>query len=329
MRYALAGAAFLFLINFRHAAADQQDAQSAVKSPAEVTAILIDGRQITGRVAATTDDVRLDLHVASQRVSVTSHLSWQQVDSFRVDEQQVSVAQFRQTLDRFILSEPPTRIRPTKPLSVVPLTKLQNHANRHSERSGGQNTHRADSKMGRSSLKETTSIQIDARIANWDRDPAADGLLLELYVLNDGGHPLRVPGRLTAKLVGLRQQITVGQLTLDREPPVADLESWSQPLRAADFADGVAIVKLPFRRLVPERDLDISAFTLLQVSYGVSSVGVFKASQSDVLIRHPSVFRDDLFLSTGHRVLPIEGGTTYLQRNVPALRRNVPASFGR
>jgi hypothetical protein len=163
---------------------------------------------------------------------------------------------------------------------------------------------------------------MDARLANSNSDPAADGLLLELYVLDANGHSLHVPGQFTAKLVGLRQQITGGQTTLGRQPPVADLERWSQPLRVTDFADGVAIVKLPFRRLVPERDLTIAAGALLQVSYGVSSVGVFKASQPDVLIRRPSIFRDDLFLSTGDRVLPTEGGAT-------SLRRNAPASFGR
>jgi hypothetical protein len=94
MRYGLAGAALLSFMNCQHAAADRRDGRFAARLPAVVTVILIDGRQITGRVAATTDDQRLDLIVASQRVSVTSHLSWQQVDSFCVNERQVSVGRF-------------------------------------------------------------------------------------------------------------------------------------------------------------------------------------------------------------------------------------------
>lgn len=318
MRYALAGAALLSLIDCQYVAADRRAAGSVVRLPAEVTAILIDGRQITGRVAATTDDQRLDLIVASSRIAVTSHLSWQQVDSFSVNERQFSVDRFRKRLDRFLLPEPPVRHRQATLQPVVPLSHDPGHGHRHSKRGRVPDGDHEDSGTGMSALKAARAIQMDARIANWDSDPAADGLLLELYVLDENGQPLHVPGQLTAKLIGLRQQITGGQTTVGRQPPVADLESWSQPLRVANFADGVAIVKLPFRRLVPERDLDIAPGTLLQISYGVSSVGVFKASQPDVLIRRPSRFRDDLFLSTGNRVPPSGGRVTPRRSYVPA-----------
>ena len=65
-------------------------------------------------------------------------------------------------------------------------------------------------------------------------------------------------------------------------------------------------VKLPFRRFDPERSPDIALVGLLRVRFGVPTVGVFEASVSDVIIREPSLFRDELFLSTGNRLLPSE-----------------------
>ena len=113
-------------------------------------------------------------------------------------------------------------------------------------------------------------------------------------------------GQLTATLTGLRQQVTGGQSTLNRQAPVTQLQQWNIPVRVSDFSDGRAVVKLPFRNLAPDRDLTIATETLLEISYGVPSVGVLKASQPDVLIRQPSFFRDELFLTTGDRLLPSE-----------------------
>ena len=160
------------------------------------------------------------------------------------------------------------------------------------------------------------SVQINARLATWDQDAKPDGLLLELFVLGGTGHPTVAPGQLTAKLTGIRQAITGGEGVRSRKPPVAPLEQWSLSVKHSDFEEGRAVVQLPFRKLRPDRDLNIAAETLLEISYSVSSVGVFKASQPDVLIRHPSFFRDELFLSTGNRLLPSEAPGNQTNRSL-------------
>jgi hypothetical protein len=289
MRIVLATAALLSCFRCSTALAEEKRSQDASSRPPKmVTAILNDGRHISGRVASTTDDNRLDLIVSSERVDLTAHLKWEQVDSFKVRDRQLSVARLRKQLSKYLQPEQPTNNDRAKPRRITPLLN---------EETGEPNV---------SHQSTPRSVQMEARLTSWDQDAKPDGLLLEFFVLDGTGHPTVAPGQLTAKLTGIRQEITGGRGTLDRKQPVTPLEQWSLAVRHSDFVDGRAVVKLPFRMLQPDRDLNIAAETLLEISYGVSSVGVFNASQPDVLIRQPSRFRDELFLSTGNRLLPSE-----------------------
>ena len=289
MRFALAAAAILSAVNCLSVCAEETvNERLTNRRPRSIVAMLRDGRQITGHVAATTSDERLDLVLASERAQLTAHLTWNQVAAIDVGRRQVSVDRFRKQLPKFTLPvESPTQTA-LPPRRIVPLLNRQSGEPQSLPR------------------QIPRSVQIEARLANWDKDAEPDGILLELFVLDGMGHPTIVPGQLTATLTGLRQQITGGQETLNRKPPTTQLERWSIPIRVSDFADQRAIVKLPFRSLQPDRDLSIASETLLEISFGVSSVGVLKASQPDVLIRQPSFFRDNLFLSTGNRLLPTE-----------------------
>jgi hypothetical protein len=299
MRFVLAIAALLSCLRCSTALAEEKHSQDTVgRPPKPVTAILNDGRQISGRVASTTDDSRLDLIVGSERVHLTAHLRWEQVVSFEVRDRQISVARLRKQLSKFMLPESHSENGVSKPSRITHLV------------------HEQTGEPAASKQSRPRSVQMEARLASWDKDAKPDGLLLELFVLGGTGHPTVAPGQLTAKLTGIRQEVSGGRGTLDRKRPVTQLEQWSLFVRNSDFADGRAVVKLPFRKLQPDRDLNIAAETLLEISYGVSSVGVFRASQPDVLIRQPSRFRDELFLSTGNRLLPSEAPATQTDRSL-------------
>lgn len=296
MRLALA-AALLFATNCLSACAEEAVSDRRVnRRPKAITAMLKDGRQISGRVAATTNHDRLDLIVASERVQLTAHLNWKQVSAIAVRRRQISVERFRQQLEKFKLPAQPPAHADQPPRRIVPLLD-ENSA-----------------EPSALSPQMPRSVQMNARLTNWDNDAPADGLLLELFVLDKTGHPTLAAGQLTATLTGLRQQVTGGQSTLNRKPPVVQLEQWKLPVSINDFSEGRAVVKLAFRNLQPDRDLNIASETLLEISYGVPSVGVLQASQPDVLIREPSFFRDELFLSTGDRLLPSEAPTPQSQR---------------
>ena len=155
-------------------------------------------------------------------------------------------------------------------------------------------------------FKRATSIRADAWLGNWDRDAEPDGLELAIELLDKNGKSVPAGGFYTARLIGLPQQYTGGQSTLKRTPNVVELAKWGDRVRSTEFADGVLKVRLPFRRFNPNKQLDISADTLLEVEFGIAGRGVFKTSIADVLVRQPSFFRDELQLRTGRRRLSSE-----------------------
>lgn len=299
MRFVLAEAALLYILSCLPAGAEESlPVESNRQLTKPITAILADGRHISGRVAATTSDQQLDLVVTTERAQLTAHLIWTQVASIKIGDRQISVAGFRKRYLEFTLPGQPSSTPSSPPFRIEPLR------------------HDKTNEPLPSSQSTPQSVQINTRLASWDQDAKPDGLLLELFVLGETGHPTVATGQLTAKLTGIRQAVTGGEGTRTRNSPVASLEQWSLTIKHSDFEGGRAVVQLPFRKLQPDRDLNIAAETLLEISYGVSSVGVFKASQPDVLIRHPSRFRDELFLSTGNRLLPTEAPANQTNRSL-------------
>lgn len=153
---------------------------------------------------------------------------------------------------------------------------------------------------------QITHIDVDAGPTNWDADPAVDGLELWLRV-HDSGRSLRhVPGQLTVRLTGILQPDQTWQYAGTRRNPVKLLESWSVPVALHQFDQGAAVVKLPFRRFRPQEDIAVAPWGGMEVSFAVSSVGVFRTHLTDIALRPPSLFRDDLQLTTGRRTFPGE-----------------------
>jgi hypothetical protein len=149
-------------------------------------------------------------------------------------------------------------------------------------------------------------MRVTAWLNSWDRDAEPDGLELLIQLLDKTGRPIEAPGSYTARLVGLPKEFTGGQSTLKRTRKTVELEKWGDRIRSTRFEEGTLRVRLPFRRFDPNLALDIAAYSLLEVEYGIAGKGVFKVSIADVLVREPSFFRDELQLRTGRRVLPSE-----------------------
>ncbi len=297
MRFALGAAAILSVLNCLSACAEESiGRRSPDETTKSITAILHDGRHVSGFVAETTNGDQLDLIVASERVQLIAHLNWAQVAAIDTGDGQLPVEQVRRQLSEF-----------TQHSGTPKLLDRQ-------LRQAGSLIESDSSEPRTLPHQIPRSVELDARLASWDQDAEPDGLLLELYVLDGMGRPMVASGQLTATLTGLRQSITGGQNTRGRKPPTVQIGKWNTVVQAGDFTDGRVVVELPFRHIQPDRDLSIATESLLTISFGVSSVGVFKASQPDVLIRHPSFFRDELFLSTGNRRLPSEGAIPHPER---------------
>lgn len=153
---------------------------------------------------------------------------------------------------------------------------------------------------------------------NWDADPLPDGLFLRLELQDAGGKPVEsAAGQLRVRLLGIYRP----DRNSSRRPsaaPLQELDSWGTQLRNEQFEDGIAAIRLPFRRLAPESETTVAPWAAVEVSLGISSVGVIRSNRIDVPLQLPSSFRDDLYLSTGRRTLPSEN-----TNGVPARRPRV------
>lgn len=318
MRLTLAAMALLGVLFNQNAVADSASTESPT-----ATVLLIDGRVVTGRVLATSDATQLDVLLASDSVQVTTHVDWSDVLALLIGDQQISVEAFRDHLANYVASVEPllpteTSAAPLQsipepgvvpvavPVEIQPPVDFQNVDKVHKPR--------------HESPRLAKSIDIHVRLANWDQDAEPDGLLLELYVFDERGWSLHVPGQFSATLTGLRNESIRGRIAVDGKPTAKPLERWDIRIAASEFQNGRAVVKLPFRRPGRNHEFDVAPFALLQVSYGVASVGVFRATQPDVPIQQTSFFRDELFLSTGDRHLPSERRTPHRQRIPRSLR---------
>jgi hypothetical protein len=138
------------------------------------------------------------------------------------------------------------------------------------------------------------SLRITTVVTNWDSDLDVDGLLLRVEPLNGWGQMTPVDGDLNVQLVTETRLATGGRI-IPRNDPFPITERWSVPIRALAFdADGL-VVKLPFRRFHPERDVDIAPEALAVARLRVPTVGTLDASDAHVVLRPVSRFRDDLF----------------------------------
>jgi hypothetical protein len=77
----------------------------------------------------------------------------------------------------------------------------------------------------------------------------------------------------------------------------------SRQLSTSDFGPNGATVDLPFKKLDPERDLDVIPVGLLQARLGISGQGSFQAPATELWLRPTSYLRDELQLHTGQRSL--------------------------
>lgn len=246
--------------------------------PAPVRVTLTDGRVITGRVDTASGESHLRLTLATGRIRLTTPIPWQNIQGVRSGEDVWTRDDFRTHWQNLAIDVPAPQRRPS-----------------HSKPSGKPN------RVGRAQ-----SITGDAWLGHWNRRPDPDGLVLNLALLNSAGQPVAASGQLEVQLIGLRQGDRGGRATFGKKPDVLILERWGYSIKAADFRDGVALVQLPFRRLKPQEAIDVAADAFLRVRFGVPSQGVFEVSLPDVFIREFSPFRDELYQSTGSRLLPFE-----------------------
>lgn len=239
---------------------------------------LSDGRVIEGKLDEATDDALVWVQRGEERIVFASSYRWDEVTRVMVDGQAVEREE--------ILAEPAFYMQ-TWPESFL-------FAAYEAAPAGSINPRQ----LPAARTPRATASSFVATLANWDGDVEPDGYEIQVTVTDQFGYPMAVQGTLSAKLMGHRAPRH--GLRTGNQPPVDELERWSERISPGQFATGPAVFRLPFRQLRPERDLNVAPEGFLQVEVGVFGDGRF-ASSAAVPLRAFNPLRDRLQQQTGSR----------------------------
>ena len=238
-------------------------------------------------VDAHTDETRLWLRSTEPSILLRSSFGWADVRSAKHAGKSLTAAEFRTLAKTLKTKLDVKRFRKPRPKAVA----SPNEA-RAQEKQAPVFVRRQDFRVA--------SVEIYARVANWDNDPEDDGLLVTVFPSTTYGQLRPINGQLNLKLFGRVNQPSL----IRRQFP--ELTRGSFRVKAADFGPDGATYKFRFRNFHPEKNLDIDVFGLLTGRMVVAGHGTFDASDSNVRLRRLSRFRDRLQFQSGRRFLPAE-----------------------
>lgn len=250
----------------------------------EVVVHLKDGRKVSGKVDSRTSEKHLWLRATEPSILLRSRFAWDDVRSAEHAGKTLTAAEFR-TLAKTLKSNVDLKQFHRSPQQVAV-------ASNAALPRGPVFVRPQDFRVA--------SLEIYARVANWDNDPEDDGLLVTIYPMNANGQLRPINGQLNLKLFG-----RVNQRSFNRRQ-FPELTRGSFRVRAADFGPDGATYKFRFRNFHPEKNLDIDVFGLLTGRLVVAKHGTFDASDANVRLRRLSRFRDRLQFQSGRRFLPAE-----------------------
>jgi len=255
--------------------------------PPTATVVLNSGRTVRGQIDDRTDSETLWLRRMQPGVILRSGHDWIEISSVTLGGRTYPASAFRQIAGDHASGLSRERMHrfwlgPSETGEVV------------------ESLETFPESVPRPASHEIASLWISARLANWDRDPEADGLIVTVVPRDTSGRLIPVPGRLRLTLVG--QAVHYGPHD-DLRPRALwpELGCWDRTIRDSDFTSQGAEYRLEFRSRHPEFDFRIAADGLLTATLGVPGQGTFQASDAYVDLRPASRFRDALQQRTGQR----------------------------
>jgi len=239
-----------------------------------VVAHLQNGRSVTGVVDEKTSPRRLWLRLTETNIVARSSVDWRDVTRIRAQGRDYSAEEFRPEALRQ-KSAVPDRIF-TKPAAAASQTADDGRRDRPTEQ-------RARPRV--------QSLKIEADLENWDGDAETDGFEVHVYPLASGRNVVPVGGMLTVQLIG--QNLTPDLMFEPVGENYSRLERWSVRLDRDSFDGQEAVVRLPFRRIHPEFEVDVRNYAQLNASLSVDGQGIYEAT-IPVIMRTYSPLRERL-----------------------------------
>jgi hypothetical protein len=266
----------------------------------QMTVRLQSGRTFTAQIDARTDNRRLWLRFENGAMTLWRPVRWDRVVEGTYQGQTLTPAKVRAAAER-IKSEP-SRVE-----EVAPAIEAQVSHNPHSRGAMSPRTRHSQVARLRLSDGQTRSLKIAARVANWDADVEADGLLLNVAAFDGRGREVPVEGHLTIELIGSRPAARLDQFVRVHGEPFPTLGRWTRQIDTRRAASGGACFQLPFQNAHPDFDAALGAYGVVHARLVAPGQGVFEASADRVRLRAYSPLREQLQQSEGTRFFVREG----------------------
>lgn len=263
----------------------------------ETVAIFVrDGRVLSGEIDNRTTTSDLWLHSSEPSILILSSIPWSDITEARIGAEKLSPTELRGRVDRL-----------KKPLPVEVLKRRKRPA-------GSPNSPAAPI---------VQQVEIVPDVANWKRGVAPDGLELRIRPLQANLQPAPVDGLVTVRLLGRRLGTTdrlqsptgfgfwtdgsnvreyTSRLSNNR---YVELGRWTERLSNATLTDSGYLLRLPYRNVHPEQDLDIALDAIVDVRLNVDGQGIHEAT-APVQLRKYDPLREELQRERGRRYFPDE-----------------------
>ncbi|MEX0819588.1 MAG: hypothetical protein WD070_08335 [Pirellulaceae bacterium] len=231
---------------------------------------LEDGRMLAGEVDPRTNNERLWLRSASPTFIVATSAVWEHIQAVNANGTTLSVDEFSKRVDEF---------RPQENVAnALPAPTRESIAN--------ETMAVTRSIPQRNAATRVASLDVEARLANWDQDADDDGVEIRVLPRNTFGEIVPVSGQITGALLARSR--------LPAHDPQAfpQLGRWSLQADTSDFGAYGAVYRLPFRGSYPDEGLSLEPHGLVEVSIHVSGQGRFESDATICLRQFNPVRRD-------------------------------------
>ena len=231
---------------------------------------LQDGRMLAGEVDPRTNDERLWLRSVSPTFVLATSAVWEHIKAVNANGERLTVEVFAERVDQFRAKQPDANVLPA-PAREAP-AKMTTSVTRPFQPSNA--------------ATRVASLDVEARVANWDQDAATDGVEIRVFPRNTFGEIVPISGQITATL------LASNPLPADDSDTFAQVGRWSLQAGSNDFGPQGAVYRLPFRGTHPDKELSLEPYGLVEVSFYVHGQGRFESDATIYLRRFNPIRRD-------------------------------------
>ena len=230
---------------------------------------LQDGRMLAGQIDPRTNDDRLWLRAGGPAFTVATSAAWKRIKVVNANGEQLPIDEFAKQIDRFRPKQPEALAAPPDPRAIANQTTVVTRPLQH-----------------RNAATRVTSLDIEARVANWDQDAAIDGVEIRVFPRNTFGEVIPASGQITAQLLARNR------LPAHNDNAFPRIGRWSVRVDTSDFGHHGAVYRLPFRGRHPDKESSLEPHGLVEVSFYVHGQGRFESDATLYLQRFNPIRRD-------------------------------------